>query len=378
LKEFITKKASRIGILLMIFSLSVCVEPYKFRIKDNNPSLVIEAQISNLSYNETLESPSEGRFFKVILRKTSDVVNIRDEVETGASVILESDKNEQWMYAESYEKPGKYLLYDDNFEAEESVQYRLKIRLSNGEEYESSWEGLPKGEPQDTGDITFKEKTVQGYKYIAGDKEIRDIKGIDLYINLPENQQKETNFYQWSFDATWVYEAPFTSQHSSIKKCWISNKNYLSNYVLQNDNTGDYPQKLVFIETVNNDRIYKDFSLLITQIKMSESYYLFWEELQEQTKNGGLFDAPPYNLQSNFTAINSDKTVTGFFGVVDEKAIRWNFSISDLSYQVDDRTTELCSISYGPDGPGGPECYNCLEYPYGNASNIKPSWWDNR
>jgi hypothetical protein len=372
------KQISRLGFPFLLLSLSVCVEPYDFRVKNNFPALIVEAQISDLSYNQTADLPSDGRYFEVSLRKTSDVTNIRDEVETNASVILECDDGQEWQYFEFYEEPGKYRLHDDLFKAEKSKSYRLKIELANGEQYQSSWESLPPAKENGIGGISFKEETIPSFKYIAGEKEIIDVKGVDLYIDLQANQTKSTTYYKWTFDPTWIYVAPFTSLNSSTNTCWITNNIYLSDYVLQEDNIGNYPQKLVFIETVDNDRIYKDFSLLIWQQNMTEDFFLFWKELQAQTKKGGLFDSPPYNLQSNFSSTNSEQNVIGYFGVVSETAVRWDFNIDDLSYQVNDRTTELCSISYGPDGPGGPECYNCLQYPYGTASNNKPSWWDKR
>ena len=140
-------------------------------------------------------------------------------------------------------------------------------------------------------------------------------------------------------------------------------------------NAGDYPQKLTFLKTTGNHRVYKKFSLLITQLIMSEDYFNFWNEMQNLSEKGGLFDAPPYNLHTNFKALNTSKKVYGYFGVVEEKAARLYFDKNDLSYKVEDDVVELCNISYGPDGPGGPECYDCLEYPYGDPSNTKPSWW---
>lgn len=368
---------SRVGFIILLLTFSWCVEPYDFRIVNNDPSLAIESYISNKSYSESLELPSDGRYFEVNLKWTSDVINIHDEVESNAKVVLINSLNEEWDYEEMPPGSGRYILFKDDFKALKSIKYKLEIRLSNGDQYESSWEELPESAPGEMGEISFKEIDKQGYIYKAGEKVIDDIKGIDLYVDLPVNSNSSPIFYKWNFTPTWIHIATFTRPSQAIHQCWITNKNYLSNYVLQKNDNGGYPQKHIFIETTGNSRVYKNFSLLVSQFSMSEGYFLFWKELQEQTKSGGLFDAPPFNLQTNFKAVNSNQPVSGYFGVVCEQAKRWYFNIDDLSYNIYDNIDDLCNISYGPDGPGGPECYSCLDYPSGKSTNQEPVWWEN-
>ena len=101
----------------MVSMFSKCVEPFDFVIENEQPSLVIEAQISNTSFNESRDYPSDGRYFEVILRRTSSVTNIRDEVVTNATVILEDDAGSEWNYIESPIGSGHYFLFNDEFKA---------------------------------------------------------------------------------------------------------------------------------------------------------------------------------------------------------------------------------------------------------------------
>jgi len=368
---------SKSTFIIILFAFSWCVEPYDFRIINNEPTLVIESYISNKSYLESIDFPSDGRYFEVKLRNTSDVININDQVESNAKVTLINNINETWDYTESPIGSGNYILTDVEFKAQQSIPYKLKVSLANGEEYASTWETLPENDPLKMEDIFYEEVTKQAYVYESSTEKIRDIDGVELYVNVPENNTNRPIYYKWNYTPTWVYTTSFPPRPFMDRNpiCWITNMNYLSKFTIQQDNSGGYPQKLTFIETTGNHRIYKKFSLLITQITMSEEYYNFWNELEEQSDKGGLFDAPPYNLKSNFKALNASKKVSGYFGVVQEDAKRFYFNKNDLSYPVEDDVVELCNISYGPDGPGGPECYNCMEYPYGEPSNIKPDWW---
>ncbi|MCK5470457.1 MAG: hypothetical protein KAI99_18170, partial [Cyclobacteriaceae bacterium] len=70
------------AVIILLLLTADCVEPYNFRIENNQPTLVIEAHISNVSFLETKDYPSDGRYFSVKLSYTSDVINIRNEPAT--------------------------------------------------------------------------------------------------------------------------------------------------------------------------------------------------------------------------------------------------------------------------------------------------------
>ena len=108
---------------------------------------------------------------------------------------------------------------------------------------------------------------------------------------------------------------------------------------------------------------------------MTEEYYYFWKEMQQLNQDGGIFDSPPYNLKTNFSSVDGNNKVSGYFGVVSEQARRWYFNTKDLSYKIENTIPEDCSRPCGPGCPP-PNCYNCLRYEGGEAvTNVKPSWW---
>lgn len=365
--------ATKSTFIFILFAFSWCVEPYKFKIINTDPALVIEAFISDKSFNETLNYPSDGRYFEVKLKWTSDVENIHDEMESMAIVLLRNNLDDTWMYQEV--SPGIYQLKNNDFKASVEQSYKLEITLANGDKYESTWEKIPEQQIQEMSVARFEESTKNVYEYQAGEKTIVEKNGINLILDLPKNITSDPIYYRWSLTPTWIHVATFTNQSDYGHKCWINNSNYLNNFTLNKDLQGNTPQKLAFIETTGNDKIYHKLSILVRQLALTPAYYQFWDELQQQTQKGGLFDAPPYNLLTNYKATNSTKKVYGYFGVAREQATRWYFTKDQLSYNVYDNSRELCSISYGPGRPGGPECYDCLSYPYGDANNIKPWWW---
>lgn len=360
-------------ILFLVINLG-CIEPYQFTVENEEPTLVVEGFISNVSYNESRDYPSSGRYFTVDLRYTNDVINLKDEVVQNATVKVVNKSGEEWAYSESPDVPGQYILNDPNFKVVMGQEYKLKIDIPERDSYESEWEKMEQTAPTSMGEISFEEIEKQVYLMKAGKEVLSTIQGINVYIDIPENEMRKSAFYRWDFDPLWIYIAPLASSAQSDKQCWATNKNYLADYTLQKDNIGGYKKELFFMETVRNERIFEGFSVLIRQFSMSEDFFYFWKEMQEQSQVAGLFDNPPFNLESNIQSVNSDEKVSGYFGVVEEKATRWYFEKEDLSYFVMNTLKGDCEVDYG--GPPSPSCFSCLEYTNGVATTSKPVWWE--
>ena len=360
------------GLLLVVCAVG-CVEPYEFVIENNEPALVIEAFLSDKSFKETVDYPSDGRYFTVKLTKTGNVTNVRPLPVMSAQVQLNSDRGEVWEYSESGDMPGAYLLVNDDFKAEVGVNYKLSIRLSDESSYESDWQTLPTTTVPNMGNISFRETDIQKYVIESKEEVLKSVKGIWTEIELPENATNEPLYYRWSYTPHWIYTAPLASSASAGYTCWAANPLLVQNYALQLDQTGNYRKDLFFMETVRNPKVYERYSALIVQYAMAEDYYFFWKEMQEQNEGGAIFDKPPFNLNTNFHSLSGDKKVSGYFGVVREQAKRWYFDISDLSYHVENTAKKDCTI---PFMDVAPECRDCRQYSFGIATTLKPSWWE--
>jgi hypothetical protein len=358
-------------LILVYFFLVGCVDPIEFVVNNNEPHLVVEGYISDKSYNETLLYPSDGRYFTIKLSLTSDVTNVRSVPVSGASVDLIDDLGAQRDYVETGN--GMYALVDPDFRAVAGRKYKLKISLAGDDVYESAWESLPGIAADPISEIDFDEVEKQVYKYQADEKIIQTVKGITGFIQLPEHNSEEPVYYRWDLIPHWIFIAPLPPAFSPTKKCWATSPFYLSDYVLQEDYRGGYRKMLFFVETDQNERIYEDFSLLIRQKVLSREYYFFLKEMQEQNPDALRSDKPPFNLQTNLTALENKKKVIGYFAVVSEKARRWYFNRWDLSYPVADKLLSSCKGP--PPFVPPPGCMSCLEYTNGVASNTEPAWW---
>ena len=124
------------------------------------------------------------------------------------------------------------------------------------------------------------------------------------------------------------------------------------------------------METVRNAKVFVRYSSLIVQHAMTEEFYFFWKEMQEQNEGGAIFDKPPFNLHSNFHSLNGDKKVSGYFGVVQEQAMRWYFDIRDLSYYVENTATRGLFGTFSGYRPGMLQLYPIF---FWRCHNVKPN-----
>jgi len=361
----------KVGFLLL-FSIAGCIEPYEFVVKDSEPSLVVEGFLSDKSFNETLNYPSDGRYFTVKLTYTGDVTNTRPVPVTDAVVEVVTSDGQQIGYESVGD--GLYELHDANFKALPGISYKLRIALRDENVYESSWETLPDTDVPAMGKVGFKEIDKQLYVMESGKWMLRSKQFVSAFVEVPENTSGSKIFYRWTYSPIWIYVAPLVSLSDPVSTCWATDPNYFNYYGLQIDNTGGYRKDLFEFPTIRNERIYKKFSVLVTQYAMGQDYYTFWREMKEQAEGSTIQDVPPFNLKTNFTCITAAKRVSGYFGVSAEQATRWYFEKRELSYEVTDMILADCLVVYGP-GPPAEECLDCRAYSFGKATTTKPTWW---
>jgi hypothetical protein len=364
--------------ILILLTLSGCIEKYDFNVIQGTGGLVIESFITNVSYEESLRIPSDGNYFKVMLSQTSDVDNIRDVKVSGAKVYLLDNTKNKFEYTESTAVKGEYLLLNKTFKAENDKTYQLNVDLKEGQHFESTWEALPAA-INAMGDFNVEEVKTQEYVYEAGEPVIKNLDGMKLKMNVPTFSSEENVHFRWSFEPIWMYTSSLAYVVNSQRiVCWVRTNLYQKEYVLQNPKKGGFNQELFYLQTKGNERMFQYFSTLINQDIVSEGYYTFWKDLNAQKDKGGLYDQPPFGLTSNFSSTNSEWSVNGYFGVVNRNTKRWTFDPKSLSYVIENTLEENCLKLNNEPGRKEGQCYYCDEYNQGTSTTIPPSWWSSK
>lgn len=356
-------------LVLIVWLLSEgCVEHYTFIVKDENPTLVVEAAISDKSFSETLMYPSDGRYFTAKVSTTTDVINTRALPLRDAIVELVADDEEPLRYTET--APGLYSLLDSAFKAQEGARYKLRITTQQEEVYESDWATLPAASAPPMGDIGFTEGEKEVFVMEANEWVPRRRDIVTVHVDLPVNDSGNRINYRWTFSPTWIYRAPLIPPSDPVGTCWATEKNFINTYSLQQDLEGGYKKPLFELFTVREHRLYEMLSVLVIQYALDEKFYQFWDEMKARNEGSSLQDTPPFNLETNFRCLTGEEKVSGYFGVAYEQARRWYFSKDDLSYYVENTLAADClALDIAP------ECLNCLLYSFGTVTNVQPTWW---
>jgi hypothetical protein len=357
---------------LALICLFSCIEPVEIDVDSEEPRLVVEGIISNISFEERTQLPQNARPFHVRLGYTSEVGNDRDPVISDATVTLHALSGDSWPYAWS-SKYERYFLLDTEFKAEEGESYFVEIELSNGKRYVSDPEEMiPSPEIGEIDWVTttqlIADETTSGIEFI-------ELRGIQLSVKIPA--VTERYYYRWQVEPAWEFRANLLPDDHPNKTCYVTNVFYFDKIFLEQTQRGGYDKELFFLKT-DNHRIEWDFTTLITQYSLSPKAYRFWDEISLQQSSGGnIFDPPPFELSSNIhNTDDPDEKVSGYFMVAYESSARWWINQSDLPYQPD--LIRGCAIPPGnsPDRPIT-ECENCLNYDGGASEivTIKPGWW---
>lgn len=366
----------KIQVLLCSFMLHSCISEYSFKEVSGSGALVVEGFVSNVSYNDFEEIPTDSRCFEIKLTWTGNDINARDQPITNAEVTIIDDINEKWDYAEVDD--GIYSLNYQDFKIRPDRSYKLFITLEDGRSYESDFEGMISA-PIINGEFSWEMDDKYIYNYLLGNETIELLEGMNLYLNFPS---AEDNFYfKWDFKTTNIFHAFLIESRNDINyECWITDEIYFNDVVTGVINGDVLKHRLLFLHTEEYE-IHHGFSILVRQQESSYGYYNYWQGIIDQLDQSNLFASPPYNLESNFHAVGHDGLVYGYFGVVQEHFYRWYFDPSMVVYDYSKPTeNDYCPNSDSPEiSPiPPPSCFNCMDYGLPDrrsVTNEQSVWW---
>ncbi len=363
----------RFIIILCFTSLVSCIEPIDFDTSSEPSRLVVQGYISNIAAKDRLVFQPESGYFKVKLGLSSPVTNERDQTIDAAIVSVVNDLGESLDFTPL--GAGNYELVNDEFKALPERSYFLRVVLPDGKIYESIPESVALSEPGGCAEYRVDSR----FRISDQNNATEELKGISVSSTLPENQENKPFYYYWEITPSWVFKAALLPENSIRKTCWVTNKYFFDDIVLQRDANGQggYPKDLFFVEVPNNPRIQHDFTVLIKQFSLSKRAFEFREDIKKQNESvGSIFDPPPFSIRGNLVNINdADDRVLGYFSVVGETAQRWFTSHSELPYSFDD--SRPCNPPPGVPNIPTPDCLSCFEYGGGSSfiTNEEPNWW---
>lgn len=295
-------------ILSLGILVTACIEPY--------PAPVIDGDVNYLVVDGSVDG--QGGTASVTLSHAVPLASTEPPPpELNADVSVEDSDGNSYVLMEV----GNGVYTQSNLPIDENKEYRLHIRTNDNSEYRSDF-------------VTIKETPVIDSLTWAPTAQ-RD--GIEIRVNT-HDATKNTRYYQWSFEETYHYEAPYYSffrlegedvvripDEEQTFNCWrtIVSKNILiaSSERLNEDIISNFP--ITFIEK-GSQKITLKYSILVKQRALSREAYDYWLNLRKTTENlGGLFDPQPGRVTGNIHNVNDpDHPVLGYFDIGTSKEQR--------------------------------------------------------
>jgi hypothetical protein len=385
------RKSTILTLVTLLLSLFGCRKPFDPEtIKGFSSALIVEGVINPTGVT------------RIYLSRTLDLddkVSVKPELKAIVQVV--SENNTVQSLAEGAN--GLYSLAQLSLNS--SQKYRLKVKTSDGREYQS--------------DLL----TVRNTPPIDSFEWVREPNGVGIYISTHDNQNG-TKYYQWDFEENWELRSKDEAMYTAVNAvtgggvrvvardpkevplmftCYkfqrSTNIDIVSTAKLSADVVAKHP--IVFIPN-GSEKLDVRYSILIRQYAITFEAFEYLSMMKRNSEQlGSFFDAQPTELIGNIRNINDPKDVAiGFVTIapVLEKRIfitkadvpGWTFRLNCLDIVVKNHPDSLARY-FGPgnssipqypgtNSQGAVEQWNgtsaaCMDCRIRGGNNDKPSFW---
>lgn len=366
--------------LLMAIVVPACIKEYlPPELQSPNRFLIVEGII-----NATPDSPT--------LIKLSRTRNLTDSalsaVEPNALVAIEEENGSNYLLQENAN--GVYILQQIPINPDR--KYRLRIRTSDGTEYESDFVQPLRTPPIDS--ISWR----------------RDDDEVTFFAST-RDPQNQTRFYRWDFDETWEYNSEYESfigfrngqlffrdSTEFVRTCWrhASSVDVLvaSSGGLTEDVINEFPLTTM---VEGSEKLGQRYSMLLRQYAIDQGAYEYWQILRRNSQElGSIFDPQPSQIRGNIRCITrpgepvlgyvSASTITEYRIFVRQQQIGpWTVD-SEGNICTETITSVDSAAHYLADGRLAPYYYitgggislvhaACVDCTVKGGSNRRPDFW---
>lgn len=297
----------RVFQFLWFLALAACVESY------SPPSVPAAADLIVVDGNvNTTDHTASVRITRPVVVNSKD--SLKAERNASVSIITESGKT--YLLPET--KPGYYQVA--GVDLTDGTACQLKVKLISGSEYQSEEIVLKKSPPIDSVYFHYKQD------------------GLEVLVDT-HDASKKTRYYQWNFEETYEYGAPFESNFKLVNRqvvprqpadrvyrCWKtvpSTRIYITSTTQLDEDL--VSRRLLVSIPVASQKTSVRYSILVKQRAISDREYTYLTQLQKTTESlGSLFDPQPSQVYGNIKRVSeTGGEAIGYFsgGSYDQKRI---------------------------------------------------------
>lgn len=311
--------------LLLIISVSTCIDPFYLELHDYESLLVIEGMITDERASHTIK-----------LSRTFQNEDTPPVMVNGAEVSVHDETGGIAQFQEF--EPGIYKSDSTQFIGRVEGSYTLYIKTEDGLEFRSeecTMTAVPGIDSlyYEVDSEFFDHGTVEG-------------QGIRIFLDV-ENREEACQYFRWDYEEVWKFYVPhpiedrYTGPHEfeSIPVenhiCWghSLSKEILIHSATEKKNSDQISRKqLLFIASGRSNRLQWQYYIHVRQYSISLQEFEYWKNLKELTEStGGLFEKQPFPTLGNIRCINNEhEKVLGYFQVSAKKSVEMYISHSQI------------------------------------------------
>ena len=344
--------------LLLLISLTNCVEPYNFEPDEPGFYLVVSGGVNQLDNENRLR----------ITRSTAYGSSATASPVDDATVTLIDGQNRTTSFYP--EGDGFYVQFSAEMPIVVGNAYHLEIE-HQGKTYRTDPQVVPV--PVEADSLQFEVNYRTSINTLGNEITFEN---IDLFINTPINVQNEPTYLRWKSEESWAFTERKCHPLHNPKTCFMSNQ--LSTESIYIYSSEDVSSDYLYRELIAQKRILERMEFIekhyfvAHQLTLTKETYDYWEKVvQLANPSGNIFDLPPAPLKGNVYNVNDrEEIVLGYFEVVGKSFVKKPLYQSDILPLTVPSKDYLCSYW----GGYAEVCCNCLNLP--SSSVVRPEYWN--
>ncbi|WP_422005971.1 DUF4249 domain-containing protein [Roseivirga pacifica] len=348
--------------LVLIFSITSCVEEFETDSIEYERLLVVDANISDQA------KPHQVRLFYTS-PIDNEIQNTQD-VLSGAAVWVEDNLGARTDFFE--QDPGYYYSPED-FAGEAGKSYSLFITTAEGKNYKSTTEELYAA-PQIS--RVYNKFTIE-----LGDRTANTIPGVQFFIDV-DDTSIGSKFYRYEWSDVHQVIVPYPKQYEAIpsqngydivpftldvEECYREDN--FKELILATSSSSSNNQLIevpIKFSDVNDFNVTTRYSIEITQRSISPEAYSYYRKIELfNESNGSLFDKQQGLIVGNITSLDDpEENVLGYFEVSGASSERIYMDYTDLDPEALEYLERTCTKYGGWQFRGSvEEFYQALDLP---------------
>ncbi|MFK7934146.1 MAG: DUF4249 domain-containing protein [Saprospiraceae bacterium] len=346
-----------LNVLIAIFILNSCIDPFEFERIEPAELLVVRGQFTTTQSEHRLQIGTSGEYKRAAFVP-----------ESGALVELFAGDGSSAIYEER--EAGDYYLTANSIRAVIGQSYFIKISLTDGRVYQSTPAILPAPVALDRIFFTIEDGFSANSLGVVLTKQF-----VNVGIEMTPPSREDGPFIKWDTENVYIFIDLSCEPMDPSRDCYITdfpNAQDVFLYDGSNSIGGQLFQKTILVKRIDETHNYRQY-YSVYQKSITKDAHRYWSQVDQIVNQvGSIFDVPPAPVRGNiFNPEDRDEIVLGYFEISSADTLRITSDARSIPFQQ--RGTARCGNVFRRPDPLPAGCCECLTLE--NSTDVVPDYW---